>query len=187
MPAATKVQTLTFWLFAGFSPEVTWSVLVFQRWTLVFQRWTSIGRGVIHKKQFNVLITGRGGPSNASTAGAWLHVFTLWQNLRDLSTGLPMVPEHAAYKALRSVDVWCLDLMHEMRGGVTSRAQGEDRKCGALSIGLLRSRLPPWTILVQSKVFGQLIWLFPQCNFTAIKDSNNMNPSGGGKKTQKSS
>lgn len=93
-----------------------------------------------------------------------------------------MVPEDAAYKALRSVDIRCLDLMREMSGGgVTSRAQGEDRKCGALSIGLLRSRLPPWTILVHSKVFGQLIWLFPQCNFTAIKDSNNMNPSGGEK------
>lgn len=89
------------------------------------KRWpgcTGISEVSIHtergytEKQFYGLFTEHGGFPHVSRDGTWLHVCTPWQNLRALTTGLPMVSEDTACKDLWSVDVKLLDPVFEMRG-----------------------------------------------------------------------
>ena len=93
-------------------------------------------RGYTQREQFLVFFTGRGGLSNGSTGGVWLHVFTPQQNLR----GSHHRVARGAWRhslALRSADMRCLEPMCEMRGGGGGggsawRTQGEGRTRGTL-------------------------------------------------------
>lgn len=78
--------------------------------------------------------------------------------------------------------------MYEMREGGegVELVQAEDGKCGSLSTWLLSSRSTSfhrgWSLYIQRHL-GDWFGYCP--NFTAIENSNNMNPSGGKKKITK--